>query len=98
MAGWRSNASGAMPVRVTRFSKSTNSAMRWSCVSRFIVLSPGAAELDLVGGLGHRGGQILVAVHGHEHVVLDADADPAQLGGRRGVVRRHVQAGLDRDD
>jgi hypothetical protein len=43
----------------------------------------GAGALDLLDGLGRAGGQVLDAGRRHEDVVLDPDADPAQLLGDR---------------
>ena len=47
---------------------------------------------------GMRGRQVLVAVRGHEHVVLDAHADAAELLRHGEVVGLEVQARLDRED
>src|SRR5512138_1540999 len=68
-AGCRSKVSGAMPVRVTRFSKSMNSAMRWSCGSRFMGLrrALGAVQEDRQPALVRvDGAQALGVVHGRD--------------------------------
>src|SRR5512137_2704248 len=95
MAGPKSKLSAEIPVRVTRFSKSTNSAMRWSCVSRLMGTSSRAAKFHLFRGLGSGRGEHLVPLRGHEDVVLDPDADAAQGLGRLRVVRCDVEPRLD---
>src|SRR6185437_10934201 len=50
------------------------------------LLPPGQQRLDLLGLFRHRGAEHLVAVAGHRHVVLDADADAAPAFVHAGLV------------
>src|SRR3546814_3743486 len=53
--------------------------------------------LDLVGTARQLFGQHFMAILGHDNVVLGTDADAAPLRRHRLVVRRNVQARLDRE-
>src|SRR6476620_8979186 len=57
---------------------------------------PAHPLLDVGRRAGEGGGEVPVAVGGDEDVVLDADADAAQLLGDEQVVLLEVEAGLDR--
>src|SRR6185437_825553 len=60
------------------------------------LLPPGQQRLDLLRLFRHGGTEHLVAIAGHRHVVLDADADAAPAFIHAGLVGRHVDARLHR--
>src|SRR5665647_528544 len=57
----------------------------------------GHPGLDVERSPGQPGGEVLIAVLGDQHVVLDPDADAPVLLGHREIVRLEVQAGFDRE-
>src|SRR5512138_2293796 len=101
------SAGGTGREKSRRFRTERVVVSRWSTVARSMGFSRideswmgrsvggGAERLELLDLLRRRGGQHVDTGRRHVDVVLDADADAAELGGHVVRVGRDVQARLD---